>query len=48
MFLFQLINSAAFKQAKRVAIYVSMKNEIGTYDILKEALKGDKQVYIPM
>lgn len=45
---FQLTKHPDFQQAGRIAIYINMKNEVGTYDILKEAFNLKKQVYIPL
>uniref|UniRef100_A0A1B6H8D5 5-formyltetrahydrofolate cyclo-ligase n=2 Tax=Homalodisca liturata TaxID=320908 RepID=A0A1B6H8D5_9HEMI len=44
----RLIKHPDFQNAERIAIYVNMKNEVGTYDILKEAFAGNKQVFMPL
>ncbi|XP_054278106.1 5-formyltetrahydrofolate cyclo-ligase [Macrosteles quadrilineatus] len=44
----RIVTHPDFQNAKRIAIYLNMKNEVGTFDILQEAFNGKKQVYIPL
>lgn len=36
-----------YKSAQRVFVYLSLKNEVDTYPIIKDMLKDKKEVYVP-
>lgn len=42
----QVLSSNAFKQAKRISIYLSLSNEINTQNILDEMFHQQKEVKI--
>lgn len=42
----QVLSSNAFKQAKRISIYLSLSNEINTQNILDEMFRQQKEVKI--
>lgn len=43
----QFLNSALFKEAKSIFIYVSVADEVDTYEIIKKSLELGKEVYVP-
>uniref|UniRef100_F6YZ79 5-formyltetrahydrofolate cyclo-ligase n=1 Tax=Ciona intestinalis TaxID=7719 RepID=F6YZ79_CIOIN len=43
----QVLDNKWYKSATRLSIYLSMKNEVQTYDILKHAIDSNKAVFIP-
>lgn len=42
-----LINNEIYKNAKRIFIYVSYKNEVDTKNIIRYSLSEKKQIYVP-
>lgn len=44
----KLFNLPAFKQASRISLFLSMKDEIDTTDILSTSLGQGKQCFIPL
>lgn len=41
---FQILDSPAFKESKRVSIYLSLEGEVNTQDILREMFQLNKEV----
>lgn len=44
----RLFNLLEFKEAKWISFYLSFRNEVKTYEMVKEALMLDKQVVVPV
>ncbi len=44
----RLFNEEAFKKAKVVMFYVSLKDEVDTYPMIDEALKAGKRICVPV
>lgn len=42
-----IVNSKEYKEAKKIFIYVSLEDEVDTIQLIKEALKDNKSVYVP-
>ena len=43
----KFLNSELFYEAKSIFIYVSVADEVDTYEIIKKALEFGKEVYVP-
>lgn len=43
----KLLNSRLYLEAEKIFIYVSMKNEVNTKSIIKNALEKGKKIYVP-
>lgn len=41
------INSSVYKQSKNIAFYSSLKDEVDTFKIIKQALYDNKRVFLP-
>lgn len=44
----RLFNLPEFKNANCISFYISFRNEVKTYEMIKEALKLDKRVFVPV
>lgn len=43
----KLLKTPQYVNSQRLSVYLHMKNEVQTYEILKHALKSGKNVYVP-
>ena len=43
----RILNSQEYKEAKKLFIYVSLKDEVDTIELIKAALRDNKEVFVP-
>lgn len=44
----KLLNHPFYRKARNVLFYVSYGNEVHTHNLIKDALQGEKNVYVPV
>lgn len=44
----QLLDHPAYQRAEKLFIYLSVNSEVNTYAIIRDALKNEKRIYVPV